>query len=131
MPFWPEMAFGPEMPFLTFWPFFSPDMATWQEMAMNQNWSNQLHFGQNGFSDRFFCSTKMSFWQKLLFSRKCLLAKNTFVKFEVAFWPEMTFLARNVFLPNWIKKSYFSKYWKVWLWKLSGLFLERFGWFLR
>ena len=41
----------------------------------------------------------------------------------MAFW---YFLARNVLLPNLIKKSYFSKYWKGWLafngWKLSGLF---------
>ena len=33
----------------------------------------------------------MAFWQKLLFSRKCFLAKNNFVKFEVAFWLEMAF----------------------------------------
>ena len=36
------------------------------------------------------------------------------------------FLARDIFLTNLIKKSYFSKYWKIWLafdgWKLSGLF---------
>jgi hypothetical protein len=48
------MTFRPEM---TFWPkiVFPPDMAIWKklafrpEMAMNQNCSNELLLGQNGF----------------------------------------------------------------------------------
>ena len=131
-------------------------------MAMNQNWTNQLHFGQNGFRTDFFCQNclfgryccsaenawpkillsnlkwlfgqkwlfrqkkifdRNVFLQKLLFSRKCFLAKNVWT----GYLDRDGFLARNVHLPNLIKKSYFSKYWKVWLafdgWKLSGLFL--------
>ena len=57
------------------------------------------------------------------------MAKNTFVKFEVAFWPEMGFLAWNGFFQ--MNLPYFSKYWKVWLafdgWKLSGLFVLFFS----
>ena len=75
---------------MAFWPefFFLPDMAIWQEisfrpeMVMNQNWTNQLHFGQNGFLDRsFFC-------QKCLFGRNCCSAAN-------AFWPKMLLSSLN------------------------------------
>ena len=31
------------------------------------------------------------FGQKWLFCRNCFSSKNTFVKFEVAFWPEIAF----------------------------------------
>jgi hypothetical protein len=52
---------------------------------------------RNGLSDKkYFFLPAMSFWQKLLFNRKCFCQVRT------------GFLA--VFLPNLIKKSYFSKY---------------------
>ena len=148
MAFWPEMTFWPEI-------FFLPDMAIWQEitfrpeMAMNQNWSNQLHFGQNGFSDRIF------FYQKCLFGRNCCSAENDFwpktilsnlkwllgqkwqwtrmaFKSEIAFLLEIAFqpiiLLSNLIVAFWLQMPYFSKYWKVWLafdgWKLSGLFFK-------
>ena len=70
------------------------------------------------------------FGQRCLFGRNwysaenAFLGKNTFVKFEVAFWPEMSFLLEIFFFQ--MNLYSFSKYWKVWLafngWKLSGLF---------
>ena len=51
---------------------------------------------------------EMAFCQKLLFSRKGFLAKNNFVKFDVAFWLEMAFC-------------------QIWLKRLTAQSIERFG----
>ena len=50
---------------------------------------------------------EMAFSQKWLSDRNCSLAKNTFVKFEVAFWLDMAFWLEMTFQMN---LPYFSKY---------------------
>ena len=74
-----------------------------------------------------FCFARNVFLAEIAVQQKMLFSQNTFFKFELALWTEMAFWQKIVFLPNLIKKSYFSKNWKVWLafygWKLSGLFL--------
>ena len=114
---------------------------------MNQNWTNPLHFCQNGFWDRDDFLVRNGFSARICFSawngfspeilscQKWLFGRN-YCSAVYAFWPKIIwsnwncFLARNVFLPNLIVKAYFSKHWKVWLafngWKLSGLFIKEF-----
>ena len=129
MPFWPKM------PFLSESKRFLPDMAICKEvafrpeMAMNQNWTNQLHFGQNGFLDRFFFARNV-FLPEIAVQQKMPFGQ----KYSFQIWSGVLarsdFLSRNVSLTNLIKKANFSKYWKVWLafdgWKLSGLLLTKF-----
>ena len=157
MAFWPEMTFWPEI-------FFLPDIAIWQEiafrpeMAISQNWTNQLHFGQNGqiffpemafqpelallarigsfgqnclfqpqsvFQSELAFQPKIAFWTKKKFarnvflaeiavSRKWFLAKNTFIKFELALWKEMDFSQELSFCQMWLKS-------------LTSQSIERFG----
>ena len=132
---WPEMPFWPKMPFLSESKRFLPDMAICKEvafrpeMAMNQNWTNQLHFGQNGFLDRFFFARNV-FLPEIAVQQKMPLGQKYSFQIWSGFLARSDFLSRNVFLTNLIKKANFSKYWKVWLafdgWKLSGLLLTKF-----
>ena len=78
--------------------------------------SEMTFFARNGFSARNDFSTRNGFFfarNGFFFGRNCFAAKNTFVKFEVAFWPKMFFWLEMFFFQ--MNLPYLSKYWKVWL----------------
>ena len=80
-----------------------PEMAIWPEMAFRQEMTFQ---SEMAFQPELAFRPEMAFWQKWLFGRNCFSAKNTFVKFEVAFWLELAL----GFSPNLIKEAYLYIY---------------------
>ena len=113
---------------------------TWTNLnKLEQTKSNLLNLAQNGlnlFKHDQTCSN--------LFKLDQIVSNASAMIFEVfgqiffcyfcqvwtCFLDRDGFLARDIFLTNLIKKSYFSKYWKIWLafngWKLSGLLRRYF-----
>ena len=96
---WQEIAFRPEIAMnqlITFWPewLLSQKIAFLPEMAFRPK--------------MVFFLPEMAFCQNWQFGRNCFSAKNTFVKFEVAFLARHGFWARNGFFQ--MNLPYFSKY---------------------
>ena len=95
-----------------------------QNRLFSQNWL----FGKIWLIRQIIFFARNVFLAEIAVQQKMLFGQKYFCQVWTGFVDRDGFLARIVFLPNVIKKSYFSKYWKVWLafdgWKLSGLFLH-------